>query len=352
MRTRIVAMCGAALLPWVCQGQVNDEGQGSEPSTTLTEVLVTGEFPGPGLWKVSKQTEEGAHVLWILGGPGPIPSTITWRSRQVENIIANSQEVIGNSSIGVGFGKKPSLFRNLTLVPSILKARKNPDGQRLQNIVPADVYERWLVQKATYLGRDSGIEKLRPVFAADELKEEAQKKTGGLLSNSVWSVIYRIAKEHKIKVISPGVWITIPSENMKPLLKTFIETPLPDTECFAATISMVEALGDTAAVRGQGMAWATGDLSALGKLPVFPESKAQCDAALMNSQILKDLRPEGSDEIAADLEQQWFAAVDKALATNRSTFAVVPISELLNPAGKLSVLSAKGYVIQAPSETN
>jgi len=352
MRTRIVSICGAALLPWVCQAQVNDEAPASESNTTLSEVLVTGEFPGPGLWRVSKQTEDGEHNLWILGGPGPIPATITWRSHEVERIVADSQEVIGNTSLGVGFDKQPGVFRMLSLVPSILKARKNPDGQRLQSIVPADVYERWLTQKAKYIGRDSGIEKWRPVFAADKLLDEAREKTGGSLSNSIWAVINGIAKEHKIKITSPGIWIKVPNEKSKALVKQFLETPLADVECLAATISMVEALGDSYAVRRQGAAWATGDLSAIRQLPVFPDAKPHCEAALMGSQVLKELRPEGSDAVAVDLERQWFVAVDKALATNRSTFAVLPITELLTPDGKLSALAAKGYVIQAPSETN
>lgn len=352
MRMRIVALCGAILLPWVCIAQVHDETQDSESNTTLSEVLVTGEFPGPGLWKVSKQTEDGEHVLWILGGPGPIPAAITWRSREVEGIIAESQEVIGNTSVGIGFEKKVGVFKMLTLVPSILKARRNPDGQRLEDIVSADVYERWLVQKDKYIGRDSGIEKWRPVFAADKLEEEARKKTGGSLSNSVWAAIYRITKERKIKITSPAIWAKIPNDNMKPLVKQFLKTPLPDAECFAATVSMVEALSDADAVRRQGMAWATGDLGALRRLPVFPDAKPHCDAALMNSLVLKQLRSEGSDDVAADLEQQWFAAVDKALDINLSTFTVLPIAELLSPDGRLSALRSKGYVIQEPPETN
>jgi hypothetical protein len=40
-------------------------------TTTLETVLVTGEQPGPGLWKVS----HGDHVLWILGAQYPLPKT-------------------------------------------------------------------------------------------------------------------------------------------------------------------------------------------------------------------------------------------------------------------------------------
>ena len=53
----------------------------SAETTTLEPVLVTGEQPGPGLWKVSK----GDHVLWILGAQYPLPKKMLWRGREVEH---------------------------------------------------------------------------------------------------------------------------------------------------------------------------------------------------------------------------------------------------------------------------
>ena len=37
------------------------------------EVLVTGERPGPGLWKISKDN----HVLWILGTHAPLAKAMS-----------------------------------------------------------------------------------------------------------------------------------------------------------------------------------------------------------------------------------------------------------------------------------
>jgi hypothetical protein len=330
--------------------QDNFKPQDPESNIALSEVLVTGEFPGPGLWKVSKSTDEGEHVLWILGGSGPIPNAIKWRSREVERVIAGSQEIIGDGSLSVTFEDKVGMFKMLMLLPSVLKARKNPDGKRLQDIVSSDVYERWLIQKAEYLGRDSGIEKWRPTFAADKLKDEALRKTGGSLSNSVWAVINRIAKENKIKVTSPGITVKIPNDKIKPALKQFLKTPLADVECFAVTVSMVEAFGDPDLVRERALAWATGDLAALRNLPAFPDAHPYCEAALMHSEVLKDLRLEGIVDLPAKVEAAWLEAIDAALTKNHSTFAVVPISDLLDSNGRLSILRAKGYVIEEPQQ--
>ena len=39
----------------------------------LEEVLVTGQQPGPGLWKVTRPGDPHGHVLWILGNYSPLP---------------------------------------------------------------------------------------------------------------------------------------------------------------------------------------------------------------------------------------------------------------------------------------
>jgi hypothetical protein len=357
MRTRIVALCGTTILSLTSAAQDSFKSQDPELNIALSEVLVTGESPGPALWKVSKSTDaistdKREHVLWILGGPGPIPGVIKWRSGEVERVIAGSQEIIGDGSLGITFEDKVGMLKMLTLLPSVLKARKNPDGKRLQDIVSSELYERWLIQKAKYLGRDSGIEKWRPTFAADKLKDEAQKKAGVTLSNSVWAVINRVAKENKIKITSPGITAKIPNDKIKPALKQFLKTPLADVECFAVTVAMVEGFADADFVRKRALAWATGDLVALRNLPAFPDARPYCQAALMHSEVLRDLHLEGIDDLPTKVEEAWLEAIDAALTKNKSTFAVVPISELLDFNGRLSILRAKGYVIVEPQQLN
>ncbi|HEY5808702.1 MAG TPA: TraB/GumN family protein, partial [Povalibacter sp.] len=134
---------------------------------TFEEVLVTGEQPGPGLWKVSR----GEHTLWILGTYTPLPKKFKWRSKGVEALIAESQELLTSGSVdadaNIGF------FKALTLLPAALAVRKNPDGKTLQEVLPSEVYAKWLEVNKKYIGNDRGIEKFRPLFAALELTREA-----------------------------------------------------------------------------------------------------------------------------------------------------------------------------------
>ena len=68
----------------ICAG----EAEMAEPE--METVLVTGEQPGPGLWKVSRN----GHVMWVLPSIGALPDTISWRTKEVEARIAESQEVL------------------------------------------------------------------------------------------------------------------------------------------------------------------------------------------------------------------------------------------------------------------
>jgi hypothetical protein len=125
------------------------------PDEVLDELLVTGEQPGPGLWKVSK----GDHVMWVLATNGSLPKGMRWRSQQVEARIAESQEVLYGGNLGV----RPNIgiLRGITLIPAALKAGKNPDGATLKQVLPAATYARWLALREKYMGRDDDAEEWR-----------------------------------------------------------------------------------------------------------------------------------------------------------------------------------------------
>jgi hypothetical protein len=57
-----------------------------------------------------------------------------------------------------------------------LRLRKDPDEATMQELIPPEIYRRWLVQKDLYLGRDSGVEKMRPFLAAEKLHNAAIEK--------------------------------------------------------------------------------------------------------------------------------------------------------------------------------
>ena len=309
---------------------------GADGIRTEATVIVDGTQPGPGLWLVRK----GAHDLWILGTLSPLPAKMQWQSKQVQDVIANAQEVIYPPRVSLDV--KAGFFQKLTLLPAMLGARKNPDGRRLEQVVSPASYARWKVLKARYIGSDGGVEKWRPLFAAQELYQEAMKKSGLDNGKSVWPVIRESIETHhpSVTVVKEEIVVKDP----KPLLKEWSKTTLDDIACFDNTMTRIET--DLDAMRARANAWATGDIAALQSLPP-PYQWDSCSNAITEAGIGKRL---GFGDANEKVRGKWLAAADAALDKNAITFAVLDMKEMTRADGLLAKLKAKGYTVLAPDE--
>ena len=300
----------------------------------LDTIVVAGRQPGPGLWKVSK----GDHVLWILGTQTPLPKRMEWDSAYVERRIAASQQVLLTPTVeldvDVGF------FTGLALLPTVFKARKNPDGKTLQEVVTPEQYARWLPLKKRWIGNDRDIEERRPVFAALELYRKAIERSGMTLDPIVVDRVRKTADRDDVPMSTPSVEIKI--KDPKNALKEFAREKIDDRECFRKTLDRIEH--DLEAMIESANAWARGDTEAMRDLP-YGTQFADCNAAFTGSEIA---RKQGMHDIERRVEAAWFQAAERALEKNASTFATLPVSQLFKPGGYLDKLAAKGYVIEEP----
>jgi hypothetical protein len=330
----------AALAP--ARAQSPEEGA---PNEAPEEVLVTGEYPGPGMWKITRADDPEHHTLWILGTPPPVPKKMKWKSKDVEAAVLSSQEILLPSSIQVKPDEKIGFFKGLSLLPAALGARKNPDKDRLQDLLEPDIYARWLVQKKKYLGRNDGIEKFRPIVAAYKLRGEAfddlKLRERGLVEDA----IEKLARKHKIEMTVPAIEFPIKTNEIKAKIKEFAREPLADAECFAQTLDLVEALADRETMELRATSWAIGDVHTLLATPPLPNPNVACEAAVMGSQVAQELIP---SDLRERLRAAWLQAAEKSLAQNRSTFALLPIAELTSSRSPLEALRAKGYSVEAP----
>lgn len=308
--------------------------QEAPPAETETEtVLLVGQRPGPGLWKVSK----GDHVLWVFGTYSPLPDKMEWRSQQVEAILAQSQEYLTapGARFEVGF------FRGLTMLPTLIGIEKNPDGATLQDLLPADLYARWQPLKAKYLAKNSGIERERPIFAAQKLYDAGLKQSGLVRGYAVDKKIDGVVKQHKIKVTRTG--IDLDTSNASEALGEFKKSQLADTACFTKTLDRLES--DLDAMRVRANAWAKGDIEAIQKLS-FPDQKAACDDAMLNAEFVKKLP--ALQNVKERVRQSWMAAAEKALDKNNTSFAMLNLADILGDHSYLNMLKAKGYDVVSP----
>ncbi|MDN5783011.1 MAG: TraB/GumN family protein, partial [Luteimonas sp.] len=257
---------------------------------------------------------------------------------EVEGTIARSQAVIAPPAVSMS--SDVGFFRSLTLVPALLRARNNPGGKKLEEVVSPQLYARWQVLKARYMGRDRGVEKRRPILAAQELYEAAMRKSGLELDNIVNPLVKKTAKRAGVPVVPVEARLVI--KDPKSVLKEFNASTLADTECFSGTMARIET--DLGNMRARANAWAIGDIDALRALP-FHNQYADCVNALTETGLAKRL---GVSDVFRRAGEIWVDAAEDALEKNSVTFATLPISAILGSDGYVEQLRAKGYSIQAP----
>ena len=302
----------------------------------LEEVLVTGQQPGPGLWRVTRAGDPHGHVLWILGNYSPLPKKMKWRSDELAAVLAVSQSVLAPVSISASAGP----LGGVTLLPSLIGVRSNPDDKRLQEVVPADLYARWLPLKQRYLGRNDGVENWRPIFAAQELYRAALKKNDLVPYDGVWPAVRKLAREARVPITEPAIELKV--KKARAAIKEFKATPFADVECFSRTLQRLES--DLELMRERANAWAVGDVARLRRL-VPVERASACIGVLLESSFMQQ---RGFGDVRERARDAWVAAAEKSLANNESTVAVLSVDEILKPGGYVAQLKSRGYVVTDP----
>ncbi|WP_342118994.1 TraB/GumN family protein [Pseudoduganella sp. OTU4001] len=313
-----------------------EQEQEAVPAPEGEKVVITGQRPGPGMWKVSK----GEHVLYVFGKYGPLPAKMEWRSHEVEAVLAKSQEYLSEPTSQAGVGVWGGI-KLVAALPQIWNIEKNPDGATLQQIVPPEAYARWSVLKEKYMAKDKDVERYRPIFAASSLFEHGLKQTGLSGKDQVGPAINKLVKQSKIKVTPSSINVDL--SDASKLLKDFTKSNLDDAACFATTLDRLEADIDHMRVRAN--AWAIGDIETIRKLD-YADQEITCRAAVEGSAAFKS-RPELA-EARAKSHELWMVNAEKALENNASTFAVLRMQDILSPSGLIARLQAKGYKVEAP----
>ncbi|GGA82057.1 GumN protein [Arenimonas soli] len=308
------------------------------PLPTLAEVEVAGVMPGPGLWQVRRDE----HVLWLIGSLSPVPERMQWQSDELDARLAEADAILSTPSFSVSTGR--GRLHALTLLPSALGARKLPDKQTLADVLAPELHARWSVLKAEHIGRDRGIERWRPLFAAQKLHRKVIERAGLSFESPVGGYVDKAAKGRKLPRIPVVLEFTI--GDSRQALKEFKQAELDDIDCFERTLQRLE--GDVTLLSERARAWATGDVDALRTLHDSDPASA-CIGALVNSPVL---RQRGVDELLAQAQARWVDAAERTLAERRTTVGVVPMAWLLADEGILATLTARGYRVIGPDEAD
>ena len=88
-------------------------------------------------------------------------------------------------------------------------------------------------------------------------------------------------------------------------------------------------------------AWAVGDLASI-RAHSGDSATGVCNFTVFDPEVLS--------QIESRIWAIWFENVDRALSNNDSTFAVLPLEDLLRADGPLSQLRERGYEVVEPDE--
>jgi len=293
----------------------------------VPEVEVTGERPGPSLWRVSKAD----HVVWLLGTLDPLPKKMTWKSREVDSVLAQAQEVlVSNPSVSANIGP----ITAIRLYMQWRRTEKIPERSNLRDWLTPELYARFEALKARYDPHDTRIEELRPLFAARRLYERAIDASQLTVRNDIQDTVVKLARKHGVEIRRTSLLLADP----RGVLTEVGEIPrAAEIECLEATVERLET--DLDLMKARARAWALGDVDALRRLP-YPHQREVCLNTVASSPRIKQL--------IAQATHDWDVALDTALATHSTSLAMKPIADLLAPHGTLDALRAKGYTVEGP----
>lgn len=344
-----LGVCGMVLALALGVPVANAQTAGPVPSSPETSdvrdldaVVVTGEQPGPGLWRARRAD---GRTLHILGTQSPLPAGMTWKADEVREVLSRAGVALGPP--GVQMGADIGFFGKLTLAPSAFRAMRNPDGATLDELLPPDLYQRWAKLKQRYIGRDRGIERKRPFIAVYQLYRAALEKNGLAEGGIVGPVIQDALKARGMEV-TPTI-VSIKVDDPRGALRTFRQETLKpeDLDCVRGTLDIIER--DLPRVAARANAWAVGDIAALRAMDDAQAQVMACLSAWTASTTAREL---GLRDIQARVGETWLAAVDKAMAEHDTVFASVSVDALLKPDGHLDSLRRRGYTVLAPDEAD
>ena len=323
-RRSLLLLVGAVALHSIqpASAQTHDDGG----RTTIEEITVIGRYPGPPLWRVSS----GEHVLWIFGDLTPVPKGLSWDPRNAERVLARADGVIGPMRIRAPTYNPIKIFRALR---AARRLTRNPDGMTLADVVPPDLYARYDALRRRHAPDDERGEELRPALAVLRLHGAALDDVGLTTDTGVMKTVERLMRRSDAEDAQPRVE-TEASTVLAELAKVTREAEL---NCFATVLTTLET--DLDGMKERAEAWATGDVDALQRFD-YPDPQGDCVEMLFSAGGLRDL----GDELFAT----WLREAEHALATYDTTFAVLPMRELVAADGLLAQLAARGYTVTPP----
>lgn len=322
MPLRIVTPATIAALLLLVGSTTNRSHAAETQGPALDELVVTGERPGPGMWHVHRGD---AHV-WILGSLAPLPKGITWRAKQVDQLLDSTQQVLVQKPFDIGI---PRILWLLITERSLLLVT---GGKRLGDVLPANLYARFAAARAKYSGDARKWERYRPIIATAFLQQAAFHQVGLSLRLDLGAAVRNLAKKHRVRVEEIKM---AGAGDLIDALRSL--TPATENSCVEASLVTIESGLPRLVDRAE--AWANGNVERLANLPEPREIDA-CRARLETGA--------GARDLIASMRRTWLNHIESNLQHSGTSIAVVNLDLVMERGGLLDELRTKGFEIDSP----
>lgn len=308
------------------------------------EIVVEGKQPGPPMWRV----KNGDNTLYIFAWLSPIPDKIFWESRRVEEVISEAQEYImmpdADISVSPLVMLNPiNIVRGMSLGKRVTR---NEDKAELSEVLPPELYSRFVALKQRYFPRNKKIEKMRPLIAGAQMERIIQKEAGLVPADDVGKRIRRLVKRNRDITETEILYERRLEGGFRDLasrVETLVDSFPRELElsCFERQLSRMEE--DLEEMQYRANTWAQGYIQEFKFIPLPGDADDDCTQLIATSSE-RDIY----EDITSTLEQEWLTAAERALASNTVTFAVLDFSELLLKDGLVAKLKDRGYEVLEP----
>ncbi len=261
--------------------------------------------------------------LWVFGTLSPLPESLEWDSIAVEHILKTSQQIILPPELK---SSENNPLKIIGAMNKVRKARKLKNKQRLDDVLDADLYQRFESAQKRYAPKNKKLYQFRPIVAAEKLLKSALQNIGMVGSNKIEKRLRKLARRNKVNEVSSTVDI-----DLNQALQ-FFDTLSMEAEIVCLT-SVLDAMDmGMQQTINRALAWADGARDILERY-TFPNADKSCIKALSSAEGIKLARQQ-SREI-------WLDNAFRALQTNRDSFAYLPLYEIDSEKGLLNLLLQK-----------
>jgi hypothetical protein len=310
----------------------------------LEVIVVTGRRPGPPLWRVTN----GDNTLWILPLVSAVPKNMEWDDERVAALIADADAAIDVPNVSYDVPKRVLLnpINWVRAVRMFKRLAANPDGQTLADVLPTGLHERFAALKSEYFPRDDKIDKLRPSFALDEISgyvRDGETLTG---TSDIERRVDRHIRRNRDIVRMDMDLVHMLDGNYRELserVEDIVNGMQGETEiaCFDLTLSVFEQHLDD--IKAMANAWANGSAAELEDFAQSDSLDNPCNALQANSSegtLLLDMQRES--------RARWLDAAQGALETHASTFAMLPLAQIIGTNSLVAELASRGFMVRDP----